>query len=164
VIHAAVARTHAVRRVGGFERRYAVAEDYLVWLRMAVNGRLVKVPGVRAYYHHDDARPQATANVIRVVRQTRQVKQAFLAEQPAIAAGLGSACRRRLLYEQTRSAAYDALWSRDLHVAQALFRDCAAGDYLRLRDLKYALPALLPDAIYCRVVGQRDGRAGAAGR
>lgn len=165
VIHAALARSSTVRAAGGFDQRFAVAEDYLLWLRMATAGRLIKVPQLLAHYHHDSARPQATGNVLRVVRQTRDALQAFLAEQPAIRQRLGRRRERELLYRQSLACAYDALWSRDLDSAQPLFRACVAAGFLTLKDLKFALPALLPASLYRAVVRTRDrGAAGSVGR
>lgn len=160
VIHAALARSAAVHAAGGFDQRFAVAEDYLMWLRMATAGRLIKVPQLLAYYHHDSARPQATGNVLRVVRQTRAAIHAFLGEQPAIRQRLGRARERELLYGQGLTCAYDALWSRDVESAQALWRDCLKGAFVKPRDLKYALPALLPVPLYRRLMRARDARTG----
>jgi len=161
VIHAAVSRTDAVSAAGGFDPRFAIAEDYLLWLRVAARRRIVKVPGRMVFYHHDRGRQQATRNVVRVMRQTREVLAQFLGEQQAIARDLGSKLRREALYRQSLHSAYDALWSRDLATAQSLFRDCVRGGYLRRRDLKYLLPALLPAALFRRLVMRRDSGASA---
>lgn len=156
VIHAAITRTEAIRDVGGFDRRFAIAEDFLLWLRVAARGRIVKVPEPLALYHHDDSRPQATRNVLRVVRQTREAQSLFLSEQPRIARMIGRAARRRILFEQSRRCAYDAYWARQLPLAQALFKDCLAAGFYGAKDLKYLLPALLPAAVYQRLVRGRD--------
>jgi glycosyltransferase involved in cell wall biosynthesis len=164
VIHAAVARTEEVRAAGGFDPQFAIAEDFLLWLRVAARGRIVKVPGCMASYHHDDGRPRATSDVVRVVRQTRDVLRVFLDEQPQIARRLGGPLRRHLIYRQSLRSGYDALWSRQLRAAQALFRDCLAGGYFGRRDLKYLLPALLPAVVFGRLVRGRDGAAAAPTR
>lgn len=156
VIHAALARSSAVLAAGGFDQRFAVAEDYLLWLRMATAGRLIKVPQMLAHYHHDSTRPQATGNILRVVRQTRGAMRAFLAEQPAIRRRLGRRRERELLHRQGLTCAYDALWSRDLDSAQPLFRACLAVGFVTLKDLRFALPALLPASIYRALVRSRD--------
>ncbi len=157
VIHAALARSEAVRSAGGFDPRFSVAEDYLMWLRMATSGRLIRVPELLASYHHDGTRPQATGNVVRVVRQTRAALQEFLDEHPQIRCRLGKLQTREVLYRQGLSCAYDALWSRDLASAQSLFRDCLVAGYLKPIDLKYALPAVLPHTLYRAIIGARDG-------
>ncbi len=159
VIHAAVSRTDAVREAGGFDPRFAVAEDYLLWLRVADGRRIVKIPGRMAFYHHDSGRPQATRNVVRVIRQTRAVLTLFLGERPVIASDLGIKLRREALYRQSLRCGYDALWSRDLATAQALFRDCVRGGYLGRQDLKYLLPALFPARLFRRIVMRRDSGA-----
>lgn len=159
VIHAALARSAAVLAAGGFDQRFSVAEDYLMWLRIATAGRLIKVPQLLAFYHHDSARPQATGNILRVVRQTRAALRAFLDEQPAVRQRLGRHREREVLYRQGLTCAYDALWSRDLESAQALWRDCLRGAFVNLRDLKYALPAVLPTPLYRRLMRARDARA-----
>ncbi|MDL2336228.1 MAG: glycosyltransferase family A protein [Pseudomonadota bacterium] len=162
VIHAALARSDAVRSVGGFDPRFSVAEDYLMWLRMATTGRLIRVPELLASYHHDSTRTQATGNVVRVVRQTRAALMAFLDEHPKIRRRLGKLQTREALYRQGLSCAYDALWSRDLASAQSLFRDCLVAGYLKPKDLKYALPAVLPGPLYRAIVGARDGHGAKA--
>lgn len=152
VIHAAVARIDAVRGAGGFDTRFKVGEDYLMWMRIAARHRVVRVAGTHAYYHHGDDRTQATANVIRVVRQTRAVREVFLAEQPGLRARLGSRRVRELLCRQALQCGYDAFWRRDLEGAQTLFRDCLRGRYLRLRDAKYVVSAALPLAAFVTLV------------
>jgi glycosyltransferase involved in cell wall biosynthesis len=156
VIHAALARTEAVRAAGGFDSGFVVAEDYLLWLRLAVTGRLIRVPRILAMYHHDPGRSQATTDVVRVVRQTRQAVAVFLSEQPEIARRIGLRRRRELLYGPGLRCAYQTLWSRNLSAAQALFRDALAAGYLGWRDVKYALPALLPELAYRALVRSRD--------
>lgn len=155
VIHAALVRSDAVRAAGGFDSRFAVAEDYLMWLRIAFIGRLVRVPRVLAFYHHDASRTQATADVVRVVRQTRDAVAAFLAEQPDIGHRIGAARRRELLFGPGLKCAYQALWSRNLDAAQALFRDALAAGYVGWRDLRYALPAMLPEPVFRALLRSR---------
>ncbi len=165
VIHAAVSRTSAVREAGGFDQRFTVAEDYLLWLRMATAGRLIKVPQLLARYHHDSTRPQATDNILRVVRQTRDALRTFLSEHSAIRQQLGWRRERELLYRQGLTCAYDALWSRDLESAQPLFLACLASGFVTWKDLKFALPALLPAPLYRALLSARDrGGAKTVGR
>lgn len=151
-IHAAVARLDAVREVGGFDTRFKVGEDYLMWMRIAARHRVIRVGGTLAYYHHQEAGTQATTNVIRVVRQTRAVLEVFLAEQPELRARLGPSRVRELLYQQALRCGYDAFWKRDLQGAHALFRDCLRGRHLRLRDARYVVPAALPMTAFVALV------------
>ena len=161
VIHAAVSRTEAVREAGGFDPHFAIAEDFLLWLRIAARWRIVRVPGRMAFYHHDSVRLQATRNVVRVVRATREVLTKFLDEHPNIAREVGRSVQRDVLYRHSLRSGYDALWARDLATAQALFRDCVRVGYLGRRDLKYLLPALLPGPIFRSLVMGRDAGASA---
>lgn len=51
VVHAALSRTEAVRRIGGFDERFRACEDYDLWLRLAAAGsRFLHTPGVPALY------------------------------------------------------------------------------------------------------------------
>jgi glycosyltransferase involved in cell wall biosynthesis len=159
VIHAAVSRTEAVRAACGFDPRFAIAEDFLLWLRVAARQRVVKAPGCMAFYHHDDRRPQATRDVVRVVRQTRYALRVFLDEQPQIKRQLGRRACRELLFSPSLRSAFDALWSRQLFAAQRLLRDCLFGGYFSREDLKYMLPALLPAKAFAWLVRGRDAAA-----
>jgi len=49
-VSAVVARTDVVRRLGGFDRRFLVTEDYGMWLRLGLEGTFVYRDALSLYY------------------------------------------------------------------------------------------------------------------
>ncbi|MDW8322985.1 MAG: glycosyltransferase [Burkholderiales bacterium] len=87
-IHACLARLSDVRATGGFDTRLIIAEDYLLWLELAVRGRLLRVPEVLAYYHHHEGQ-QATKDKALTVLHLMQAKLTFLSRHPQVVQALG---------------------------------------------------------------------------
>ena len=54
---------------------------------------------------------------------------------------------------------YDCYWRRDLVSARRIFRRSLRAGGWKLKDLKYLLPALLPEGSYLSLIGRADGRA-----
>ena len=52
----------ALIEAGGYRARYAVGEDYDLWLRLAENGRLVNLPGCHVLYRLHEASANWTAS------------------------------------------------------------------------------------------------------
>lgn len=155
-IHAALVRRSAIDAVNGFSQRRFSAMDYDLWLRLfAHDQRLIRVPEVLAFYRwHDHG--QISKTKWRQVLDARAVRQDFVAQHPALAAGLDAAELRHLVDAPLRKEAYRAYWQRDLVSSQKLFREALGQGSWQLRDLKYILPALLPQRLYRLIVTMAD--------
>lgn len=158
-IHAALTRRRLIERAGGFDTRFAVGEDFLLWMAIAIFHPIVRVPEVLAsYWHHAGTR--ATSDRIRAARQTLAVKQAFLDGHPDIVRRLGRKRIRDTLLGPLLMQAYERYWERDLDTARALFVDAFKRGYFRPRDLPYILPSLMPVSLHRALIRAADGRGG----
>jgi len=155
-IHACMTRTELVQRAGGFDRRFAVGEDFLLWLEIACFQPIRRVPEVLAQYiHHGGV--QATRDRVRAARQLRDVQSVFLARHPEVVRQLGQQRVRVLTDGVMLRRAYEAYWRRDLGTAQPIFRMSLIQGGWAIKDLKYLLPALLPPLLYRRLIPRREG-------
>jgi len=154
-IHAALVRRAAVEAAGGFDTRLRNAEDYALWLRVAVPAPIVRVPEVLAYYHfHGNA--QASANKARAALQHLVAQRRYLDAHPAFRTQLGRQRVRELTLGTLLAQAYASYWKRDLATARRLFRAVMRQGYGTLRDWTYMLPALLPEAWHRALLRRRD--------
>jgi len=156
-IHAVMVKTRAVREAGGFDETLATSEDYALWLEVATQGALVRVPEVLAFYRHHGS-GQATADRARLARDQYRVQNAFLARHPEVAEGLGRRRARGIVCAGLRRRTYAAYWDRDLDAARDLFRFALARGCLQPADLRHALPALLPRTLHAWLLAGRDRR------
>lgn len=154
-IHACLTKRALVSAAGGFDPRFAVGEDFLLWLEIGCFQRIRRVPEVLAYYFHHDG-VQATRDRVRAARQLRDVQEAFLQRHPEVFAELGRTRVRELTDGTLLSRAYDAYWRRDLTTAQPIFRMALHAGGWKLRDLRYLLPSLLPGTLYRRLITLSD--------
>jgi glycosyltransferase involved in cell wall biosynthesis len=143
-IHAALTRTDAIRAAGGFDTRFAYAEDFGLWLRVASAAPIVRVAEVLAYYHHHNEGTRASHDLVRAARQLREVQWDFVAERPQIARALGRAALRDIIEGGVLERGYECYWRRDLESARAIFRLVMRAGYGSARDWAYMLPSLLP--------------------
>lgn len=156
-IHACLTTRELVSAVGGFDPRFAVGEDFLLWLEIACFQRIRRVPEVLAYYFHHDS-VHASRDRVRAARQMRDVQEAFLQRHPEVITELGRTRVRELTDGTLLSRAYDAYWRRDLATAQPIFRMALHAGGWKLRDLRYLLPSLLPGTLYRRLITLSDAR------
>jgi glycosyltransferase involved in cell wall biosynthesis len=154
-IHAALVRRRAVQRVGGFDTRLKNAEDYLLWLRLAVQAPIVRVPQVLAYYHFHGA-GQASAQFARAALQHLQAQREYLREQPRFSAALGRRRRRELTLGGLMQRGFECYWKRDLRNARTIFREVMRHGYGKVRDWAYMLPAWLPEQVHLKLMSRRD--------
>lgn len=162
-IHACLTTRELVSAAGGFDSRFAVGEDFMLWLEIGCFQRIRRIPEVLAYYFHHDG-VQATRDRVRAARQLRDVQEVFLQRHPEVIAELGCTRVRELTDGMLLSRAYDAYWRRDLATAQPIFRMALNAGGWKLHDLRYLLPSLLPGSLYRRLitlsdVRQREGAA-----
>lgn len=156
-IHAALTRRSLVERAGGFDCRFAVGEDFLLWMEIAIFHPIVRVPEVLAYYHHHGG-TQATSNRVRAALQTLAVKRAFLDRHPELVRSLGRKRVREVLLAPFLVQAYERYWERDLDSARALFSYALKCGYFRPRDLPYMLPSLMPASLHRALIRAVDRR------
>lgn len=154
-IHACMTKRELVLDAGGFDTRFAVGEDFLLWLEIGSFNPIRLVPEVLAQYvHHGGV--QATRDRVRAARQLREVQTEFLRRHPEIKEIVGGRRVRELTDGALLRRAYDAYWHRDLKTAQPIFRMSLAHGGWGAKDLKYLLPALLPPTLYARLIRGRD--------
>jgi glycosyltransferase involved in cell wall biosynthesis len=146
-IHAVLTLRNAVENAGGFDERLAHAEDYKLWLRVALFNKIVRVDKVLAFYHFH-GKQQATRNRSQSARDHWLVQQEFLREHPEIFQQLGSYRVRQLTYGELLRRGYISYWERDLETARQIFRIVMKSGYGTPRDWKYMLPALLPLSLH----------------
>lgn len=154
-IHAALVRRDAIVRAGGFDITLTNAEDYALWLRIALDAPIVRVPEVLAHYHFHGA-SQASSNRVRAALHHHRAQQAYLKSNPEFRAQLGRSRVRQLTLDPILKQAYASYWKRDLATARTLFRVVMQHGYGTLRDWRYMLPALLPERWHRTLIQRRD--------
>ena len=154
-IHAALVRKSVLDEVGGFDTNWNTCMDYDLWLRVAAARPIVRFPEVLAFYRHHD-RGQITSTQWRQARNVWLVKKKFIADAPDLVARLPKARLRELIDGALLKRGYDAYWKRDLVSAQKIFRLAARAGGWRVPDLRYLLPAFLPEDMYRRLIGLSD--------
>ena len=157
-IHACLTKRELVSAAKGFDTRFVIGEDFLLWLEIACFHRIRLVPKVLAYYVHH-AGVQATRDRVRAARQLREVQETFLRRHPEIVRQLGSEIIREVTDGMLLARAFEAYWRRDLVTAQPIFRMALRGGGWRLHDLRYLVPSLLPGFMYRKLVTMADARS-----
>lgn len=157
-IHAALTRRSAIEEVGRFDERFITSEDYLLWLKIALRHKIVRVPEVLAYYHFHGG-TQATGNRLRLAYNHWLVQGDFLRSHPDFAQHLGWRKVRELTHGELLKKGLTAYWERDLATARAIFRVVMKSGYGKLKDWKIMLPALLPLSVHQTLVRLFDKRA-----
>jgi glycosyltransferase involved in cell wall biosynthesis len=150
-IHAALTRSDVLAAVGGFDTHWRTCMDYDLWLRIGVANRIVLVPEVMAFYRHKVS-GQITSKQWVQAENTWQVKQKFVASHPELVAHFGAAKLKELIDDAYLKRGYQAYWRRDLVTAWHVFRKALRNGGWKLTDLKYLLPALLPERIYVKLI------------
>lgn len=157
-IHAAVIRRQVLESVNGFDERWRTCMDYDLWLRIGVPNRIERVPRVLAFYrHHADT--QITAVRWRQARNVWLVKRHFAKTYPELVKHIPPRKLKELIDGVLLQRGYDAFWKRDLVSAQKIFRMSLNSGHWEVKDLRYLLPALLPEPWFERLVASMDRRA-----
>jgi glycosyltransferase involved in cell wall biosynthesis len=157
-IHAALLRKSVWEEVGGFDEDLGTCMDYDLWLRVAVSRPIRRVERVMAFYRHHD-QGQITSLQWRQARNAWLVKRKFVREHPAAVQGLGRDRLKELVDGGLLRRGFDAYWRRDLVSARRIFRMALRIGGWQTKDLKYLLPALLPERMYLALVARADGGA-----
>ena len=146
-IHAALTQLRAVQAAGGFDPGLNSAEDYALWLRVALASPIIRVPEVLAYYHFHGG-GQASSDRARAALQHLRAQQQFLRQNRAFHAKLGKKRARTLMMGELLQKGFECYWQRNLPAARTIFRTVMRHGYGTLRDWQYMLPALLPEAVH----------------
>ncbi|MBE0547619.1 MAG: glycosyltransferase [Rubrivivax sp.] len=154
-IHAALVRRQAVLGAGGFDTGLQNAEDYLLWLRVAIQAPIVRVPRVLACYHFHGG-DQASSQVARAALQHLQAQWYHLRDRPRFATALGRRRVRALTLGTLLHRGYECYWRRDLRNARTIFRTVMRHGYGTVPDWVRMLPAWLPESLHRRLLSARD--------
>jgi glycosyltransferase involved in cell wall biosynthesis len=146
-IHAALTRRQLVLGAGGFDVRFQVGEDYLLWLQIACFHPIALVPKIMAIYQHHDG-DRATRDDARAAIQTLEVQRAFLHARPEVSTLLGRHDAKQLTAGTLFKRGLEVFWAGHAETAQCIFRKALFAGGWHLRDLKYIAPALLPRSVY----------------
>lgn len=144
-IHAVLVKHDSIRTAGGFDPALKNAEDFALWLKIALEAPIVRVPEVLAFYHFHGI-GQASGNHAYAALQHWHVQQNHLAAHPELRASLGRLRAREIMLAELLSIAYERYWKRDFPAARTLFRTVMKQGYGTLSDWKYMLPAWLPES------------------
>lgn len=158
-IHAALVRKAVIDRAGGFDTTFATCMDYDLWLRTAAASPIVRVPEVLAFYRHHD-QGQITSKQWRQAENVWRVKKKFVATSPQLVARFSRDRLADLVDGGLLRRGYDCYWRRDLVSARRIFRRSLQAGGWRLKDLKYLLPALLPESPYLSLIERVERRPG----
>lgn len=157
-IHAALVRGAAIQS-HRFNPHLKNAEDYLLWLELAITHPIARVPEVLAFYHFHGG-TQASSDRARSALHLLAAQQNYLYRHPEFGEMLGRTTVRQLVFGGLLHAGYECYWARDLVAARTIFRRVMRAAYGKLADWKYMLPALLPYAWHSRLVWLLERQAG----
>ena len=142
-VHAALVWREVVLAAGGFDRALKNAEDYAMWLTIAADRPIVRVPEVLSFYHFHGG-TQASSQRAQAALQFLQAQSAYLAKHAAFAQSLGGARVRTLTLGPLLRRGYECYWADDLIQARPIFRKVMQCRYGRVSDWRHMLPAMLP--------------------
>lgn len=145
-IHAVLVKRALVVEVGAFDETIHTAEDYWLWLRIAPHNPIVRVPEVMSYYLHHGNQRSTAKNSLHKALDRWHIRRTFIKRYPEKVAHLGRRRLRELTLGRLLDWGYKAYWQGDLATARPIFRMVMKQGYGSLRDWKYMLPALLPEA------------------
>ncbi len=141
-IHSVLVRRTLIEQAGGFNRRFPPAEDYELWLRLAVHHRFRRVPKVMAYYRRHPH--QQTANHFHLTKMRWRVLRHFAETHFQHLQHIAPERIEDLVNGVFRREGYAAYWRGDLQTARRCFRCMLWMGQVTPRDMKVALPSLLP--------------------
>lgn len=154
-VHAALVKRESVLAAQGFDPELKNAEDFSLWLNVATDAPIVRVPEVLAFYHFHDG-GQASSHHARAALQLRQAQMKFLGAHPDLSKRLGRKRIRELTLGKLLGQGFERYWKRDLPAARQIFRVVMTQGYGTLKDWTYMLPAWLPEQWHRWLIGLRD--------
>lgn len=149
-IHAALTRRMAIEKNGGFSENYTFAEDYLLWLQIALAAPIFRVPKVLSFYHFHNG--QATQNKFQVAINARLAKLEFLGQNPILKERLGKELVIQLTDGELLNSGYEAYWRDDLVTARPIFRVVMKSGFGGIRDWSRMLLSFLPFPFHSRLI------------
>ena len=156
-IHAALVRRAVIDEVGGFDTTLTTCMDYDLWLRIGTSCSIARVPEVLAFYRFHSG-GQITSKQWRQAENVWRVKKKFVGANPQLAARFSRQRLEELIDGALLKRGYDCYWRRDLVSARRIFRRSLQVGGWKLRDLKYLLPALLPEGTYRSLIARVERR------
>jgi glycosyltransferase involved in cell wall biosynthesis len=156
-IHAALVRASILKEAGGFDENFSTCMDYDLWLRIGANQPIIRVSEVMAFYRHHE-QGQITSTQWRQAYNTWMVKKKFVKANPEMISKLPEQTLTKLIDGALLKRGYDAYWKRDTVSAQKIFRIALKTGGWTLKDLKYLLPAMLPESLYKKLIAKADNR------
>jgi len=154
-IHAALVRRSIMEEIGGFDTHMSTCMDYDLWLRIGASRTIVRVPEVLAYYRFH-AGGQITSKQWRQAENVWLVKKRFVAASPHLVARFSPERLEEMIDGALLRRGYDCYWRRDLVSARRIFRKSLQAGGWKLKDLRYLLPALLPEKSYVGLISRAD--------
>ncbi|ATE60921.1 glycosyltransferase family 2 protein [Thauera sinica] len=155
-IHACLTRRTAIEAAGRFDPRLRIGEDYLLWMEVAAQGRILRVPEVLAYYHHHGG-PQATQDKPRALLDTLKAKEIFLGRHPDLAAAIPRHELETLTWGAFIAGANALYWKGNIDAARPLYRKALLSGRGSAKDKLRMAPSLLPKFLHlglARLLGQ----------
>jgi hypothetical protein len=128
---------------------------YDLWLRLTFNKPVVRVEQVLSYYRHHKSL-NASDKRGRDAEYIRMIKKMFIEQNPALVEDLPAAVLRECIDGGFMRRGYQCYWNRELLSARRIFRTALRERAISLRDLRYALPALLPERLYVTLISKAD--------
>lgn len=150
-IHAALTRRSAIEEAGGFQTWLPTCMDYDFWLRIGMTHPIIRVPEVMAFYRHHD-HGQIVSTQWRQAENSWRVKKDYVSRHPELLQKLSREQLQDLIDGSLLRRGYDNYWRRDLVSARRIFRRALHTNAWKARDLRYLLPALLPEKLYIRLI------------
>ena len=156
-IHGMLTRRADLLKLHGFDEKLLMCEDYDLWLRLTFTRPIVRVAQVLAYYRHH--KPLADSDKRgRDAEWLRRIKKAFIAAHPSEVADIPREVLRDCVDGGFMRRGYQCYWNRELRSARRIFRTAFLAGAFTRKDLRYVLPALLPESAYLSLITRADGR------
>lgn len=150
-IHAVLIRSSIIISSGGFDENFQHSEDYDLWLRTATENKIIRVSKVLAYYHHHEGERISSNRGIIAINQYK-VQNKYINNNPNIFLSLEKKKAKHIIRKELLRRGYECYWKRDLKSAKLVFLHSLRAGGWKLNDLKYILPALLPESFYKALV------------
>ncbi|HUU82386.1 MAG TPA: glycosyltransferase family 2 protein [Phycisphaerae bacterium] len=161
----ACVRTEVLRKVGGFDGCFWPADDYHLWLRIAVEHRIVKQPEPLGRYRYYCG--QASAARLGMTLVELGAKLDLLARHPQVRRQLGAALVKEAVEDRFFATMQRWQAAGQQGAARRLARTYLRHWPWRLRGWRYALVGYLPWRVYARTVaamGRTGGQSGGIAR
>ena len=149
-IHACLTYHSVISEAGGFNHQLTSSEDFLLWLKIAVNHKIVQTPEVLAFYHFH-AR-QTTKNRAQTAINHLKAQQLFIKEHPKYSQQLGLKKLQKIMTAELLKKGFICYWERDLENSRLIFQQTLKFSPFNLNNCKYLLPTLLPLNLYKKLI------------